>query len=304
MIYTSMKTLLFVIILFVASACSSQTTKHKASGKPEGPSAQVIFREGFEGSLSEIFANWDDIKNGKGMSLSDDVPENSTGKQSLMMTYTPGKDDGGHLYKALPGGYDSLHARFYIKFLSPHSNVHHLVQLGGNYPPTKMPMGGAGTKPKGDDTFITCVEPLGDKWEWGFYTYWMNMRHGPTGNYYGNYFPSAPPKKVEQEKWTCVEFMIKLNSPVNESNGEQALWINGEKIIHVGKGFPNGYWVWGNFHNNPDSLGFEGFQWRNSEQLKINLFWLSYYMTGGKDGEINKMLFDDVVISTGYIGPN
>ncbi len=67
----------------------------------------------------------------------------------------------------------------------------------------------------------------------------MNMRQGPTGKYYGNYFTSASPKKVEQGKWTCVEFMIKLNSPADESNGEQALWINGEKIIHFGKGFPN-----------------------------------------------------------------
>ncbi len=299
-----MKSQLLIIAMFITSVCYSQKTVHQLLKEP----GQVVFREGFEDpSLSEIFANWDDIKNGEGMSLSDDVPENSAGKQSLMMTYTPtpGKiEGGGHLYKLFPEGYDSLYARFYIKFITRYSRVAHFVQLGGNYPPTEGPRGYAGTKPKGDDAFISCVEPLKDKWEWGFYTYWMNMRHGPTGKYYGNYFPSAPPKKVEQGKWTCVEFMIKLNSPVNESNGEQALWINGEKIIHIGKGFPNGYWIWGNFHNNPDSLGFEGFRWRNSEQLKINLFWLSYFMTDGKEGEIDKVLFDDVVISTGYIGPN
>ena len=238
------------------------------------------------------------------MSLSNDVPAGSKGKQSLMMTYTPGKNDGGHLYKVLPEGYDLLHARFYIKFLTRHSNVAHLVQLGGNNPPTKWPKGYAGTKPKGDDTFITSVEPLKDKWEWGFYTYWMNMRRGPDNKYYGNYFPSVPPEKVEHEKWICVEFMIKLNNPVDESNGEQALWIDGKKIIHIGQGFPEGYWVWGNFHNNPGNPGFEGLQWRSSNQLKINIFWLSYFMADGVKGEIDKVLFDDVVISTGYIGPH
>jgi hypothetical protein len=94
-----------------------------------------------------------------------------------------------------------------------------------------------------------------------------------------------------------------LNSPANKSNGEQTLWINGEKIIHFGKGFPNGYWEWGNFRYNLDSPVFEGFQWRNSEQLKINFFWLSYFMTEGKLGEIDKVLFDDIVVSTKYIGP-
>ncbi len=48
---------------------------------------------------------------------------------------TPGKiEGGGHLYKLLPEGYDSLFARFYIKFISRYSTVSHLVwgQLSTN----------------------------------------------------------------------------------------------------------------------------------------------------------------------------
>jgi hypothetical protein len=37
--------------------------------------------------------------------------------------------------------------------------------------------------------------------------------------------------------------------------------------------------------------------------MKLNFFWLSYYMTDGKPGQIDKVLFDDVVISTQYNGP-
>lgn len=280
---------------------SSKNAKYSHLNTP----VRVVFHEDFEApSLSEVFSNWDDIKNGAGMSFSRDVPTNSNGKQSLMMTYTPGENDGGHLYKLFPRGFDSLYARFYIKFLTHHSKIHHLVQMGGNYPASKWPKGGAGIRPKGDDTFITSIEPLGNKWEWGFYSYWMNMHSGPDSTYYGNVFTSTPPEKVELGKWICVEFIIKLNCPVNTSDGEQALWINGEKTIHIGKGYPSGYWIWGNFQNNQDSTKFEGLRWRNSDQLKINFFWLSYYLTDGKEGEIDKVLFDDVVISTRYIGPN
>src|SRR5690554_6280622 len=169
-----MKSLLFIIAMCAIWACCAQ----KIDYFPIKDSGEIVFKEDFEkSSLSDIFSNWNDIKNGEGMSISNDVPLNSKGKQSLMMTYTPtpGKiEGGGHLYKLLPEGYDSLFARFYIKFISRYSTVSHLVQLGGNYPPTEWPKGGAGSKPKGDDTFITCVEPLKDKWEWGFYTYWMN----------------------------------------------------------------------------------------------------------------------------------
>ena len=286
--------------MFVALVSNSQNNEFLHANN----SGKIVFKEDFEEiSLSEIFANWEDVKNAEGMNLSDDVPLKSKGNQSLMMTYTPNENDGGHLYRVFPEGYDSLYARFYIKFLTRNSAVSHLVQMGGNNPLTKWPKGYAGNKTKGDDSFITCVEPLKDKWEWGFYTYWMNMRPGANNKYFGNYFTSTSPKKVEEDKWICVEFMVKLNDPVEKSNGEQALWINGEKVIHMGKGFPNGNWIWGTFHNNSESKGFEGFRWRNSDQLKINFFWLSYFMTDGTKGEIDKVLFDDLVISTEYIGP-
>jgi hypothetical protein len=97
--------------------------------------------------------------------------------------------------------------------------------------------------------------------------------------------------------------MMKMNDPVDALNGEQAFWINGRKVIHLGQGFPNGHWVWDRFYPAPDSTAFEGFQWRNTDVLKLNFFWLSYYMTDGIPGQIDKVLFDDVMVATEYIGP-
>jgi hypothetical protein len=264
----------------------------------------IVFTEDFESSSKEdMLRNWDDTYNTEGMSFSSDCPPGSMGKQSLMMTYKPGADNGGYLYKVFPQGFDTLYARFYVKFVTRYSKVHHFVGMGGLYPPPKWPNGQAGIKPKGNDRFHSGIEPNGD-WCWDFYTYWMNMHGYSDPNFFwGNSFNPNPPAKIVQGEWSCVEIMMILNNPVELSNGEQAFWVDGREIIHLGRGFPEGYWKWDNFIPSPGTGCFEGFQWRNSDQLKIDFFKLGYYMTKGKPGEIDKVLFDDVVVSTKYIGP-
>jgi hypothetical protein len=264
----------------------------------------IIFKEDFEAaSIAEMISNWDEAKNHANMSFSGDVPDGSTGSQSLVMTYTAGQNTGGHLYKMFPDGYDSLFARFYVKFEANHSPVHHFVHMGGYYPPTTWPQGGAGSRPAGNERFTTGIESIGDHWSWDFYTYWMHMRGYADPNYFwGNTFHPDPPAPINRGEWICVELMMKVNDPVDAYNGEQAFWVNGEKIQHLGKGFPNGYWTWDNFYPHPDSSAFEGFQWRNEENLKLNFFWLLYYMTGETD-HMDMVYFDDVVVSTEYIGP-
>lgn len=56
---------------------------------------------------------------------------------------------------------------------------------------------------------------------------------------------------------------------------------------------------------------FEGFRWRTSPDLKINFFWLLHYVTENaarqnrraKPNPINRVWFDDIVVSTAYVGP-
>jgi len=269
-----------------------------------GQEGGIIFQEDFEASsIADMISKWDEAKNHTNMSFSGDVPEGSPGSQSLVMTYTEGQNTGGHLYKMFPEGFDSLFARFYVKFEANHSPVHHFVHMGGYYPLTAWPQGGAGSRPVGNERFTTGIEPIGDKWSWDFYTYWMIMRGYADPNYFwGNTFHPDPPADITRGEWICVELMMKVNDPVETFNGEQAFWVNGEKIQHMGEGFPNGYWIWDKFYPHPDSSAFEGFQWRNDDRLKLNFFWLLYYMTGESD-HMDKVYFDDVVVSTEYIGP-
>jgi len=262
--------------------------------------AQVVFTEDFEAeSIDDIAARWDDVRFREYMSLSEDVPPGSPGRRSLMMVAEIGRNTGGHLYKMFPHGFDSLYARFSVKFGSTHHPVHHFVHMGGYNPPTRWPQGGAGERPSGSERFTTGIEPHGARWEWDFYTYWMHMRGNPVpGKYWGNDFNPDPPAAVARGRWMTVEFMMKCNNPVSSFSGEQAFWIDGRKVLHLREGMPRGYWVWDSFHHHPDSSGFEGFQWRDDPALRVNFFWLLYYMTQGPGGQRDTVWFDDIRIAT------
>jgi hypothetical protein len=175
--------------------------------------------------------------------------------------------------------------------------------MGGYNPPINWPQGHAGEKPNGDDRFTTGMETMGSSWRWDFYTYWMHMRTNPDGKFWGNDFNPVPTSHVEKNEWICVEFKIKCNDPVTSYNGEQAFWINGQLVNHLGEGFPNGYWVWDSFYPNSDSTPFEGFQWRSVDALKVNFFWLLFYLTDGNPGQSDTVWFDDIILATEYVGP-
>jgi len=271
----------------------------------------VIFVEDFEAdSLDAVKARWESVQNIEIMSLSPDVPAASVGKKSLLMSHVGGKSTGGHLYRRLMPGYEQLYVRFYVKFAEDCSPIHHFVHVGGYNPPTAWPQGGAGIRPEGDARFTTGIEPYGDKWKWDFYSYWMGMRSSPDNKSWGHDFINDDNLKVEREKWICVELMMKMNAPVSESNGEQAIWIDGKSwkkdgqvLSHLGKGFPKGKWVWDSFTPDPQGEPFEGFQWRSDEKLNLNFLWLLLYITRAPDGHVSKVWFDDIVVAKKYIGP-
>jgi hypothetical protein len=255
-----------------------------------------IFRENFEeASIDDMLARWESIKNREKISFSFDIPKQSGGIKSILMN---GVAD---MYRRILPGYEQVYVRFYAKFDTGCKKVHHWVWLGGHNPSTPWPWPRAGTKPNGDERWSTGIEPMGSNWAWDFYTYWMNMRTNPDTRFWGNTFNGRPsPFPVAKGEWICIEFMVKMNEPPSSFNGEQAFWINGVKLSHLGQGFPKGKWVWDGFY--PDSTGepFEGFQWRKVPELNINYFWLENYV----DTDTNcKCWFDDIVLAKSYIGP-
>ena len=108
---------------------------------------------------------------------------------------------------------------------------------------------------------------------------------------------------------------------VGKSNGEMALWIDGRKVSHLGKGFPKGTWAFDKFHPGrkgkgtrwngragkgvpiPGGKPFEGFRWRTVKKLNINYVWPYLYMTKVPAGHVSKVWFDNIVVARKYIGP-
>jgi hypothetical protein len=289
---------------------------------------RVVFSENFEAdTLDPVWQRWDTVSDREGMTLSNDQPQGSRGKRSLVMERLKGS--GAQLYRRLKDksggwGYNQLFARYYVKFDPDCGEIHHFgTCIGGNNPPTPWPSVSAGQPTDGAKSFWSGIEPFGRSWVWDYYTYWCEMRGSPPrGQTWGNLFICEPSLKVEKGRWICVEHMIKLNDP-GESNGEQALWIDGKPVSHLGKGFPKGLWTYDNFTPGKGGDGvcwnrgeggpeyfrvpeggapFEGFRWRTVEDLKINFVWL-YIYTKQPAGHRIKVWFDDVVVATEYIGP-
>jgi hypothetical protein len=265
----------------------------------------VVFVETFEENiLADLFNRWTDILNGPRMAFDADVPPGSPGARSLNIPWVGGGvNNGGHLYKQLsPAVDDTLHVRYYIKYPSSGQHHHEGIWVGGYNPPLAWPNPQAGVKPAGNDRFSAAAEQSHATSRFDHYDYWMNMRASPDGSHWGNTLLNNPNVVGRRGQWMCVEHMVKLNNPVTASNGEHAIWLDGVKVSHLGQGFPNGSWTWGNFTQAPSGSPFEGLRWRNSVNLKLNYIWLQNYSPDDPAGFAGSMKFDHVVAAKSYIG--
>lgn len=285
----------------------------------------VVFSENFERDLSEIETRWDTVRDKDIMSLTSDVPANSAGKQSLLMSQLAEKGTGGDLYRVLPGGHEQLFTRMCVRIAEDCEPIHHFgTCVGGNNPVTRWPTVKAGQPTDGSKAFWLGIEPFGKKWQWDYYTYWCEMRGSPPrGQTWGNSFIHNDRLAVRRGKWTCIEAMVKMND-IGKSNGELALWIDGEQVSHLGAGFPRGKWefdkfkpgeqgegvTWNrntgqreSFTTQPGGDPFEGFNFRTDKALNVNFVWLYTYITKGTKGHTNRVWFDDLVVAKEYIGP-
>lgn len=250
----------------------------------------VIFADNFEtGGLEN---RWDEINNKKGSPLSWENRSNDkapVGKRSLRVTADLSQNQGGGLTQWFESS-DILFIRFYTKFDANCNYVHHFCTLRANRSlqggDRWSGFGGAGAIPDGARRFSTAIEPWGN-WgkfnppgQWNFYSYWHEMKPSPDKKYWGNSFLPDSQPNIQRDRWYCVEFMLKHNTP-KQPDGEQAYWIDGKL---------SGHW--------------KGINWRTDPKLQANAFTLESYVTDRwTKQQINIVYFDNVVIAKEYIGP-
>ncbi len=251
--------------------------------------ADVIFSDDFEAGI--LGAGWDETgnKGGKVLKFAPPGEGSGLGQHCLRVEAHLGEDNGGGLTKWFESS-ETLFIRFYTKFDRGCDYVHHFVTLRANKglqgKDRWSGFGGAGLKPEGDTRFSTAIEPWGNwgRWtapgRWNFYSYWHEMEPARDAKFWGNSYgvPAAP--VIPREKWICVEFMLKHNTP-GKPDGEQAFWIDGAL---------QGHW--------------KGFYWRTDANLKANALTLESYITDRwTKNPTNIVSFDNVVIARRYIGP-
>jgi hypothetical protein len=281
--------------------------------------ARVLWVEDFEeGSVEAVTARYEDFKNAEGMTLVSDVPNRSSGTQSLRLVASGTATNATDLFKRLPDSED-LYVRYYAKYEAGVAWHHTGVWIGGYYPGTDWPNPQAGLRPQGDDRFSVALEPTerGETPRVDFYNYWMKMHSWmdePSGStaYYGNSLVHDP-SLTAKEAWQCFEIHVKLNpDPSSGAGAELGLWLEDESVIQFTDTEPLGYWVKDKFcpeaatgsectdyrPANPDLVPLD-LQYRSTTDLKLNHFWPQNYITEGGAGSV---WYDDMVVARARIG--
>ena len=272
---------LYILCALVALLALSSCTKEPESAL-EKPGT-IFFQDDFEDG------DYDDWFDAYGPpEVIDNTQTAHSGNRALKCTaiYNGSNSSTSSIKYWFHPGYDKVYFRWFCKFDSTfdqgwgmHFCSLYAVEGDNKY----NQMGQAGIKPDGDDRFGSGFEPWSN-WEtltppgrMQFYAYWHEMLPDNSGPYWGNVFYPDSFIIPERGRWYCMEMMIKAND-AGHDNGEIAAWIDGELYMHL-----------------------TDFNWRTTNELKIKRISLGIYIHNNPEDNI--CWFDDVALSTGYIGP-
>lgn len=257
---------------------------------------RILFRDDFESDDS--LRQWFEIRgrdDGRAVRVDDaDLAHRGRGCMRFTVPARDGAESGAGASAWLGAeGHERLYFRRWIRFAADYDQgpLNHTgggvaaVAGGGKWDG----MGKAGVRPDGTDRFTVGFEPWRD---WGrqpspgymfCYVYWMDMQRDRDGNFWGNMLQPVPADRIvpPRGEWVCLEQMVQVNTVTDEGpqpDGELAAWIDGELYLH-----------------------FDGIRWRSDARVLPKRVSIGIYIHHAEQD--NVVCYDDVVVSTGYVGP-
>ena len=277
-----------VIPLAVSGAAFASTTVDECSAKPP----EWVFCSGFEEGNKSSWDDYDGNPDSTNLLMPDPGPFNLADNH-VMRLRAPLGPGGADLVKVLPGSYDRVYARWYIKY-EPGFDFTAGNHGGGLHAGDRNLLGRSGYRPDGTNWFSAAIQH--DRFY--AYTYYRGMYQDcadPNGSCWGDSFPcvydsgqsyckkpqhrGAAPSLVA-DRWYCAEMMMDAGTPVTSdslANGTLALWID-EQIV----GSWNDLWL------------------RTTPNLKLTTLWLNLFHGGNHS--VEGVLLDNVVVSTQRVG--
>lgn len=260
--------------------------------------AAWVFCTGFEEGDFGLWDDWDGNPSPTNTLVADPGPFNLPGNHVTRLFVPPGRGNAD-LTKVLPGSYDVLYARWYVKWEAGFDFT--TLQHGsGLHAGDRNLLGRSDYRPDGTDWFSAWIEPGYGTGRFNAYTYYPGMYMNcvdPEGSCWGDDFPctqdegqifcttashreTVMPPAMQADRWYCVEMMLDGGAPTAGTAGARGIlnyWIDGLEI---------GPW---------DDLWL-----RSTDQLRVGILWLDIFFQG--DHGTAGVLFDDVVVSTLPIG--
>lgn len=255
------------------------------------PPGQVFFHDSFESDSS--LTHYFEIRGLEEGRVQVDREAGAVEGEGALRFFAPanhGEASGsGASYWFGPEGRPVVYFRRYLKFAADYDqgDLNHtgggLAGVAGNNPWGGM--GKAGLRPDGTDHFTCAFEPWRDWQQYpapGYmflYTYWVDMEISGDGHYWGNFIEPPPDRRrvPQRDRWYCLEQMIRVND-LGQANGELAAWIDGQLYLH-----------------------YRHLRWRLAEEVRPKRIDFGIYLHQAQRD--NTVWYDEVVLSTGYIGP-
>lgn len=258
------------------------------------PKPEWIFCEDFEGS--SFLANWQEVSHTNRKVRETNSSKIFQGDASLKLVFPPGDVDGGgwmHFWWQPSAGQNEMYLRYYVRYSTGFRYGNWDVKLAGleAHLPGVRYRPGAGNVPDGTwfqsrGISLGVSDSRGPEGPKEPFLYYYHPDQKTNFGDFG-YQNRTPRVALEDERWYCIEIMLKPNTVVRNSNGSYSGNFDGEQVL----------WIDG-----AEKARYSGIRWRTFPDVLINDLYQSAWIGQPTATSEQYRWEDNYIISKNRIG--